>query len=262
MLTAVADGVLVRPSAFLQTNTTVVVGDDGVLVIDPGITRDELAALARELPGPVVAGFSTHPHWDHLLWHPDLGTPPRHGGARCVEVIGQRLPDAAARARVEGMLPPEISGQVPLDLLGEVTALPAGATTIPWDGPAIRIIEHQAHAAGHCSLVVPERRVLVAADMLSDVLIPFLDLAAEDPIADHLAALDLLEEVAGDADVVIPGHGNVGGPGAAQARIDLDRAYLHALRDGGGAEDPRLQPPAIHHEWLPDVHERQLAHVS
>jgi hypothetical protein len=19
---------------------------------------------------PVVAGFSTHPHWDHLLWHP------------------------------------------------------------------------------------------------------------------------------------------------------------------------------------------------
>jgi hypothetical protein len=32
----------------------------------------------------VVAGFSTHPHWDHLLWHPRLGDVPRYatpGGA-------------------------------------------------------------------------------------------------------------------------------------------------------------------------------------
>ena len=36
----------------------------------------ELACLAndiRELGQPVVAGFSTHPHWDHLLWDAGLG---------------------------------------------------------------------------------------------------------------------------------------------------------------------------------------------
>jgi hypothetical protein len=43
--------------------------------------------------------------------------------------------------------------------------------------------------------------VLIAGDMLSDVLIPLLDLNdTADPIEDHLAALRLLEGVAGDVD--------------------------------------------------------------
>ena len=70
-------------------------------------------------------------------------------------------------------LPPEI--EVPLELLGLITGLPAEATQIPWDGPKVRIIEHQAHAHGHAALLMEERRVLVAGDMLSDVLIPMLD---------------------------------------------------------------------------------------
>ena len=52
-------------------------------------------------------------------------------------------------------------------------------------------------------------RGLVAGDMLSDILIPMLDLSGSaDPIEDYLAALQLLEGVAGDVDVVIPGHGS------------------------------------------------------
>jgi hypothetical protein len=44
--------------------------------------------------------------------------------------------------------------------------------------------------------------------MLSDVLIPMLDLNdTTDPIEDYLAALGLLEGVAGDVDVVVPGTG-------------------------------------------------------
>jgi glyoxylase-like metal-dependent hydrolase (beta-lactamase superfamily II) len=56
----------------LQTNAVVAQGRAGVLLIDPGVTGDEMTCLAndlRELGQPVVAGFSTHPHWDHLLWH-------------------------------------------------------------------------------------------------------------------------------------------------------------------------------------------------
>ncbi len=56
----------------------------------PGCTGDEMACLAndlRESGQPVVAGFSTHPHWDHLLWHPELGDAPRYGTARCAASI-------------------------------------------------------------------------------------------------------------------------------------------------------------------------------
>ena len=60
MLKQVAEGVLVHESEFIQSNSVVVQGRDGVLIIDPGITSDEMAALAndlRELGQPVVAGF-------------------------------------------------------------------------------------------------------------------------------------------------------------------------------------------------------------
>ena len=98
--------------------------------------------------------------------------------------------------------------------------------------------------------------MLVAGDMLSDVLIPMLDLnGTADPIEDYLAALRLLEGVAGDVDVVVPGHGSVGGAGQVHARIDQDRAYVHALRDGQDPSDPRIGPSAKPGwEWVSDVH--------
>jgi len=266
MLKQVADGVLISESRFIQTTSVVVQGRDGVLLIDPGIEGGELAALAddlQELGQPVVAGFSTHPHWDHVLWHAAFGEAPRYATARCAAAIRDVLSNADWKARVAQVLPPDIAEQIPLDLFGIITGLPDGTTHIPWDGPGVRILEHQAHAAGHAALLIEERGVLVAGDMLSDVLIPFLDLKAADPIGDYLAALRLLEGVADDADVVIPGHGSVGGTGQLLARITQDRAYVQALRDGGVPEDPRIGPSATFgKDWLPGVHERQLQQVS
>ncbi|HEU5393125.1 MAG TPA: MBL fold metallo-hydrolase [Streptosporangiaceae bacterium] len=253
-------------SEFCQSNTVVVQGRAGVLLIDPGVLGDEMTDLAsdlRELGQPIVAGFSTHPHWDHLLWHAGLGAAPRYGTARCAATVRERLPDAAAKARVaQHLIPPDIAGQVPLDLLGLITGLPAGTARISWDGPQVRIIEHQAHAPGHAALLIGERGVLVAGDMLSDVLIPMLDLnGTADPIEDYLAALRLLENVAGDVDVLVPGHGSAGGADQVRARIDQDRAYVHALRDAGVPADPRIGLAATY-DWMPSVHEGQLQRLA
>jgi glyoxylase-like metal-dependent hydrolase (beta-lactamase superfamily II) len=108
--------------------------------------------------------------------------------------------------------------------------------------------------------LVEERGVLVAGDMLSDVLVPMLDLNdTADPIEDYLAALRLLEGVAGDVDVLVPGHGSVGAAEQVQARIDLDRAYVQALRDAEVVSDPRIGPSARPGwEWVSDVHAGQL----
>ncbi|MFY9931403.1 MAG: MBL fold metallo-hydrolase, partial [Streptosporangiaceae bacterium] len=194
---------LTHESEFCQSNAVVVHGRAGVLLIDPGVQGDEMACLANDLSDSgqtVVAGFSTHPHWDHLLWHARLGAAPRYGTARCAATVRDRLPDAGAKARIAAeLIPPDIAEQLPLDLLGLITGLPAEMAQIPWDGPQVRIIEHQAHAPGHAALLIEERGVLVAGDMLSDVLIPLLDLnGTADPIEDYLAALRLLEGVAGD----------------------------------------------------------------
>ncbi|MGO9781147.1 MAG: MBL fold metallo-hydrolase [Streptosporangiaceae bacterium] len=267
MLRQVAAGVLIHESEFCQSNAVVVQGRAGVLLIDPGVQGSEMACLATdlgELGQAVVAGFSTHPHWDHLLWHAGLGAAPRYGTARCADIAQTLLSDAGWEARIVEWIPPDIAEQVPLDLLGRITGLPAEMARIPWDGPQVRIVEHQAHAPGHAALLIEERGVLVAGDMLSDVLIPMLDLnETADPIEDYLAALRLLEGVAGDVDVLVPGHGSIGGADQVHARIDQDRAYVHALRDAHVPGDPRVGPAATYgKDWLPGVHERQLLRLA
>jgi glyoxylase-like metal-dependent hydrolase (beta-lactamase superfamily II) len=265
MLTQVAEGVLVHQSELMQNNAVVVEGRAGVLLVDPGLTSDEMTCLAQDLSEagrPVVAGFATHPDWDHVLWHPALGDAPRFGTARCADFMRDVRSQVDWQARVTEGLPPEIADEVPLDLFGLITGLAIGADRLPWDGPPVRIIEHPAHAPGHAALLVEERGVLVAGDMLSDVLVPMLNDSA-DPIEDYLAGLRLLEVVADDVAVVVPGHGSVGGTGQARARIEQDRAYLHALRDGRAPDDPRLGASAKPGwEWVNDVHDGQARRLA
>jgi glyoxylase-like metal-dependent hydrolase (beta-lactamase superfamily II) len=222
-----------------------------------------LANDLRESGQPVVAGFATHPDWDHVLWHAELGEAPRYGTARCAASMRDLLSNADWKARVAEMLPPEIADEIPLDLFGLITGLPAEAAQIPWDGPQVRIIEHPAHAQGHAALLIEERGVLVAGDMLSDILIPFPDLDAEDPIEDYLIGLRLLEDVADDVEGLIPGHGSVGGDDQVRPRIEQERAYVHALRDGHAPDDPRIGPSATFgKDWLPGVSEWQRQHLA
>jgi glyoxylase-like metal-dependent hydrolase (beta-lactamase superfamily II) len=262
VLRQVAEGVLIHESEFVQSNAVVVQGRAGVLLIDAGVHDHEMAALANDLRAlgqPVVAGFSTHPHWDHLLWHAGLGAAPRYGTARCAADVRANLSDAGWQDRIAAWIPPDIAEQITWDLFGLITGLPAETARIPWDGPHVRIIEHQAHAAGHAALLIEERGVLVAGDMLSDVLIPMLDLDdTADPIEDYLAALRLLEGAAGDVDVIVPGHGSIGGADQLHQRIGQDRAYVQSLRDADAPADPRLSPSAYGKDFLPGVHARQL----
>jgi glyoxylase-like metal-dependent hydrolase (beta-lactamase superfamily II) len=105
MLRQVAEGVLVHQSALLRNNAAVVEGRDGVLVVDPGLTDAEMTCLAddlRELGRPVVAGFATHPDWDHVLWHPALGEAPRYGTPHCAEAM-RELRARAALTRIRSV---------------------------------------------------------------------------------------------------------------------------------------------------------------
>jgi glyoxylase-like metal-dependent hydrolase (beta-lactamase superfamily II) len=116
---------------------------------------------------------------------------------------------------------------------------------------------------GHAALLIEARGVLVAGDMLSDLLIPMLNLdETADPIEDYLAALRLLEGAAAGVDVLVPGHGSAGGADQARARIDQDRAYVHAVRDAGVPDDPRLGPAAYGKDFLPGVHARQVQRLA
>src|SRR3954451_10382932 len=141
MLRQVAQGVWVHQSEFLESNAVLVRGADGMLLIDAGIHSDEMVRLAHDLSEmgqAVVAGFSTHPHWDHLLWQASFGGAPRYGTALCATTARDRLAGGIDTVRLG------IPEDVPLELLGNITGLPEATARIPWDGPVVRILEHRA----------------------------------------------------------------------------------------------------------------------
>lgn len=84
-----------------------------------------------------------------------------------------------------------------------------------------------------------------------------------DPIEDYPIGLRVLEGVAGDIDVVVPGHGSVGGGDQVRARLERDRAYVLALRAGQVPDDPRAGPSAKPGwEWVSEVHNGQARRLA
>ena len=244
MLSQVADGVWVRQSEWVWSNAIVVRGDAGLILVDPGIDGSDLNQLADDVDGlgiPVVAGFSTHPHWDHLLWHSRFGDVPRYATSAGVQVASE------ARERAQKMAEGSASG-IPLELIGLLTPLPTDGGGVPGE-----IIEHQAHTIGHAAVLLADRGVLIAGDMLSDVLIPLFDPRRPDQLGAYESALARLSEAAQNVDIVVPGHGAVAvGPEVA-ARLAADHAYIDALRRGEDPPDARLSQ-----DWLAGPHRSNL----
>ena len=249
----VTSRVLVATHPFCTTTTTVVIGDAAdCLIVDPAVTVEEVDGMAAELSRlglAIAAGFSTHPHWDHLLWRVALGAAPRYATAAAANV---------ARSRVEHNVTHSAGPAPGYDqaVFTRVTALAPGADVLPWTGRRVEVIEHRAHAQGHAALYLPDERVLIAGDMLSDIEIPLPDHDAADPLADYVAALDMFAAL--DVDVLIPGHGTVGDTAEFRRRLNLDRRYLDAVTAGTEVADPRFGDAA---EWLHREHATTMAHA-
>lgn len=230
------------------TTTTTVVLLDGsrCMIVDPGMEAADLSAIADWVSGnrlEVAFGWSTHAHWDHVLWSHRLGKDvPRFAVEDNVDVCRNELPDL--RRFIEAQCPGH-----ELALCGTLTPVSAAGSLWPsgW-----KVVPHRAHAPGHALLWLEDSGVLIAGDMVSDVEIPIVDLDQPDPFADYEKALDVIESYADRLSHFVPGHGHPGNSAELRRRVELDRTYLGTLRSGGQTSDGRLGP-----KWLKEQHERQ-----
>ena len=92
-----------------------------------------IANLRVRHPMCTVARIARSPQPPYLLWDNRLGEAPRYGTGCGAATARDQLSDGVAQV-----------------------------AQIPWDGPQVRIIEHQALAPGHTALLIEERGVLVA----------------------------------------------------------------------------------------------------
>jgi glyoxylase-like metal-dependent hydrolase (beta-lactamase superfamily II) len=233
-LREVAPGVWVATSRRYATTSTVLLdGRGGAVVIDPAWDPDELAAIPADLADlgvRCVAGLATHEHYDHVMWHPDLGEVPRWATSGTVVHLSQER-DRLLAPLAQYLTPDLIA------IAGRLAALPGEG--LPWDGPPARSIVHDAHAPAHLALLVEDGGVLVAGDMLGDVELPMPE---DDETLEHYAVgLEALRDAVWAAQVLIPGHGTV--TRDPRSRYDADRRYLDDLLAGRVSRDPRIDDP-------------------
>jgi glyoxylase-like metal-dependent hydrolase (beta-lactamase superfamily II) len=249
-LVEILPGVHVATSRNYQTTSTVVVSDHGTaLVVDPAWDPDELDRIAKELRAlniTVEVGVSTHFHFDHLLWHPDLGDAPRFASEKTVEIVGDQRTELLAMLGEDW--PPDLGA-----LFGDVAPL-AADTGIPWSGPTATPIHHNAHALGHIAIWIADLSLLIAGDMLSDIELP-LPAESDHGLPNYAAALDILEPFVVRAKLMIPGHGSP--TDNPSSRLAADSAYLQALLSGDPSSDERLRNPG-----MAEAHKQNLLTAS
>ncbi len=231
-LEEIAPGVWVATSRRYRTCSTVLAdGHGGALVVDPAWDADELAALPSDLATlglRCAVGFATHVHYDHVLWHADLGEVPRWASPWTAEATLTRRDEVLAP--LIGDLPASL-----IELAGRLRALPG--EDLPWDGPRARGWTHDAHAPSHVALEVESAGLLLCGDMLSDDEIPMPDDDDLGLVA-YAAGLDLLADVVRRTRLLVPGHGSP--TDRPLERLDADRRYLDAVMAGREVDDPRL----------------------
>ena len=227
--TDLGEGVRVRQSKAFRMNSVVLDGGDHALIVDPGVLPSEIEVIAASVVHvelrAIVLVF-THAHWDHVLgkpWWPEARTV---GHDRLAKEMTQDFREIVEKSdalagehgeKFERRFAPftpdlEVSG-LHFRTLGD------------W-----RLVFRDAF--GHCdsqlSIHLPERRLLMSADMLSDIEVPFLN---RGPAVYRQTLQQLLPLVAGGAiETLVPGHGSIArGRDAVHARIARDLEYLSRL---------------------------------
>jgi glyoxylase-like metal-dependent hydrolase (beta-lactamase superfamily II) len=207
-------------------NAGVLVNGKEAVLIDAGLFPDEVDLLRAHI---YAVGASpkylvvTHSHWDHVLG------PEYFPGVPVVQQQESVAVFAEHHARIEHQVTEwERQSGVHRDmpfLLHEPDRTFTDRLELRLGNKTIELL----HAPGHApeQLVVHDRAeaTLWAADMLSDIEIPFVmhNLKAYRQTLDRLAQLEVT--------TLVPGHGRpANGPAEVKARFDADRAYLTELQ--------------------------------
>ncbi|HKD94593.1 MAG TPA: MBL fold metallo-hydrolase [Gaiellaceae bacterium] len=246
-----------RFEASLYSTTSLLVFAEGEsLVVDPAISKDEVAAIAlraQELGAPVRTVLITHGDWDHVCGI--AGFPA--ATAVMSEETGEKVASGAAGEAVQWAA-------------AEYDIVPAGAPRIDQTfrrgstvslGPfLVETFPLAGHTADGSGFRLREQGLLIVGDYLSADEFPF----GTSPAAYRATLIGLIETLRADPpDVVIRGHGPPSGVADALAIAEADLAYLRSLHtavgaalSGGGTSDearaaglavdlPRAAPPDL-----------------
>jgi hydroxyacylglutathione hydrolase len=213
---------LVRQSRFLHYNEGGFVSAGEACLIDPGILRDEVEALLRQLAGAEARYVAlTYADWDDVLKPEHL--PPCTIVAHAaylddLDADGTRAMLAQLEAHADVTRERPFEPPLPDVTFETERALRVGELEL-------RLEHAPGRTASMLTLDEPQSRTLWPADVPSDVEIPSVihDLASYEQTIARIAELEIAK--------LVPGHGNPTHDKAEiRRRLEEDRRYLDQLR--------------------------------
>lgn len=222
----------------------------GGLVIDTfwdlPSTRELIRQYGRVWKRPARRVLNTHHNGDHCWGNQLFGDAEIIGHRRCAESFGRERPeimqaarrmidsdDAALAAFARALAPFDFSGIT----LTPPTRLIDNDVTLDLDGLRVDLLYvGPAHTAGDVIAHLPEQRVVFTGDVLFRLCTP---IGWEGTFANWIKALDRIIDLG--PDVVVPGHGPLGGiEGPREMRDYLAYVRAEAARSFA-AELPLLE---------------------
>jgi glyoxylase-like metal-dependent hydrolase (beta-lactamase superfamily II) len=211
----------ITEGSIVNSNTTFIVSNDGVLVVDTRPNPDEALKVLNEIrkvtSKPIKYVFNTHFHGDHLFGNQifaEASAIIAHKNVRLfLEETGKEHLDFFKKMGTPGLedtriIIPDIAYHKGLDIIfGEFNLQ----------------VRHlgKGHTDSDTIIYLPEEKILIAGDIIFNNKIPF---AGHAFISEWLKRVEELEKF--DASTIIPGHGAVGD----KAIIKAMKQYLSELK--------------------------------
>lgn len=193
------------PARSFAANAGIVIGRDGVLVIDTLISAKEgerfLADIRTVTNKPIKYVVNTHTHLDHAFGNCVFA----NLGATVISHDADRA--SLAKTGADTLESAGNYGLKPEDMAGTEIVLPtlsfSDRLTIDLGGEEVRLIRTApSHTAGSLVVYVPSEKLLFSGDILFTDFHPFL---ADGDIPGWTGTIDTL--LAMDVERIVPGHG-------------------------------------------------------
>lgn len=200
-----------------MVNSTAIIGDRGVILVDSGSTdevgRHLAKAIARITPKPVTHIINTHHHGDHVLGNVAFKGAEILSSEQCkalVEKTGEEWIQI-----MEGLIGRKFPNTRPLP--ATVTFREESASERSLQGVKILLwVPRGSHTPGDMMVYLPDDKILIGGDILVNTTTPVM---RDANVRNWIGALAKVQEF--EAETIIPGHGPL--------MTKADAAKLHKL---------------------------------
>lgn len=230
-----------------MVNSTVIVGDQGVILVDSGasdeVGRHLAKTIAKLTPKPVTHIINTHHHGDHTLGNIAFPGAQVISSAQCkamVEKTGDEwigIMEAMIGHKLPNTKP--VPATVTYPDLSRTDSTLQGVKLLLW-------VPKGSHTVGDMMVYLPDDKVLIGGDILVNTLTPNL---RDANLKNWIGTLEDVQHL--DAKTIVPGHG----PLMAQADVkklhDLLATFYAGIEAGykKGLTDSEIRPTLDLAEW-------------